>query len=128
MVIQITYTLSVNPGGEPSGSEDCLFLHITLPGTLDRQANHAVMLWIHGGGYIAGSGSTYIGAPLAVFGDVIVVTINYRLGILGFLSDGNGEYRQFSQDTNILNFEKCLSSVWVLYNMVKIGKDLVKQF
>ena len=38
-----------------------------------------------------GSGSHYIGAPLAVHGDVIVVTINYRLGILGFLTDGQGE-------------------------------------
>lgn len=49
-----------------------------------------VMLWIYGGGYRAGSKRGFMGAPLAVHGDVIVVTINYRLDALGFLADGPG--------------------------------------
>jgi carboxylesterase type B len=62
-----------------------------VPAGLPTQTKKPVMLWIHGGSYCRGSGSHYIGAPLAVHGDVIVVTINYRLGILGFLTDGQGE-------------------------------------
>jgi len=49
------------------------------------------MIWIHGGGYTTGAKNTYFGAPLAVTGDVIVVAINYRLGPLGFLSNGAGK-------------------------------------
>ena len=49
------------------------------------------MMWIHGGNYVIGSGTGYIGAPLVATGNVIVVTINYRLGIFGFLSDENGD-------------------------------------
>jgi len=49
------------------------------------------MVWIHGGGYGTGAKNIYFGAPLAVTGDVIVVAINYRLGLLGFLSNGTGE-------------------------------------
>jgi len=50
------------------------------------------MIWIHGGGYIMGSKNAYVGTPLAVTGDVIVVVINYRLGVLGFLADGPGKH------------------------------------
>ena len=59
---------------------------------MNPQAKKAVMIWIHGGGYILGAGSSTLGAPLAVYGDVIVVTINYRLGVLGFLYNGEGKY------------------------------------
>jgi carboxylesterase type B len=47
------------------------------------------MVWIHGGDYNKGQGMTFNGALLACIGDVIVVTINYRLGIFGFLSTGD---------------------------------------
>ena len=73
------------------GDEDCLFLHVTVPGETRAGQKKPVMVWIHGGGFNAGASSGYIGAPLALNGDVIVVTINYRLGIMGFLSDGTGE-------------------------------------
>mgnify|MGYP001796762705 CR=1 FL=1 len=73
------------------GDEDCLYLDITVPGGTQSQTKRPVMLWIHGGSYRTGSGSHYIGAPLALHGDVIIVTINYRLGMLGFLSEGPGE-------------------------------------
>lgn len=76
--------------GEQVGEEDCLFMDITIPGGLDPKARKPVMIWIHGGSYVTGSGLGYLGAPIAVYGDVIVVTINYRLGIMGFLSNGNG--------------------------------------
>ena len=68
-------------------SEDCLYLNVWTPGLDD--ARRPVMVWIHGGGLSSGSGSSpaYDGAPLATRGDVVIVTINYRLGALGFLPD-----------------------------------------
>ncbi|MDE2966117.1 MAG: carboxylesterase family protein [Chloroflexota bacterium] len=68
-------------------SEDCLYLNVWTPG-LDN-VRRPVMVWIHGGGLSSGSGSSpaYDGAPLASRGDVVIVTINYRLGALGFLPD-----------------------------------------
>ncbi len=65
--------------------EDCLTLNVWTPGTDD--ARRPVLFWIHGGGFVIGSGSqvVYDGAALARRGDVVVVTINYRLGPLGFL-------------------------------------------
>ena len=71
-------------------SEDCLFMDITVPGGVNETNKKPVMVWIHGGAYTLGSKDTFLGATLAKHGDVIIVTINYRLDILGFLSDGPG--------------------------------------
>ena len=69
----------------PEQAEDCLFLNIWTPAT---EGKRPVMFWIHGGGFTMGSGSQpiYDGQHLADRGDVVVVTINYRMGALGFLS------------------------------------------
>jgi para-nitrobenzyl esterase len=66
-------------------SEDCLYLNVWSKGADDKK--RPVMVWIHGGAFVSGSGSSswYDGASFAAQGDVVVVTINYRLGILGFL-------------------------------------------
>ena len=63
-------------------SEDCLFLNIWTPG-LDN-AKRPVLFWIHGGGFIMGAGSMhqYWGNVLAKRGDIVVITVNYRLGVL----------------------------------------------
>ncbi|MDO8363361.1 MAG: carboxylesterase family protein, partial [Actinomycetota bacterium] len=73
-------------GDEPAQSEDCLVLNVWTP-SLDADRSRAVMVWIHGGGFETGSGSwtLYDGTPLAQRGDAVVVTINHRLGVLGFL-------------------------------------------
>ena len=97
----------------PIGSEDCLFLNVYTPansgpgGSVVEQADDEmaelpgsflhgkpgkragglpVMVWIHGGGLTAGAGELYDPTPLVKGGGVIVVTINYRLGVLGFLA------------------------------------------
>ncbi|XP_076118720.1 neuroligin 4 X-linked b isoform X4 [Alosa pseudoharengus] len=85
-------------------SEDCLYLNIYVPteeGTRksdvfssftdihDENGLKPVMVYIHGGSYIEGTGNMIDGSILASYGNVIVVTINYRLGVLGFLSTGD---------------------------------------
>jgi len=67
-----------------TGSEDCLFLNVTTPAAEPAGARLPVMVWIHGGG-VSGAGSDYDTTRLTTLGDVITVTINYRLGALGFL-------------------------------------------
>jgi para-nitrobenzyl esterase len=71
--------------GELDTSEDCLTLSVWTPGA--DGAQRPVMVWIHGGGFRTGTGSSpmYDAVRLATRGDVVVVTINYRLAIFGFL-------------------------------------------
>jgi len=83
------------------GDENCLFLNVYTPEVRknqDKDNGHkvyedhdkddglAVMVWIHGGGLTSGAGSEFDSTPLVEGGDVIVVTINYRLGVLGFFA------------------------------------------
>ncbi|KAF5299074.1 hypothetical protein FQR65_LT09432 [Abscondita terminalis] len=70
------------------GSEDCLFLNVyTRQLYSEHQSLKPVMFWIHGGGFVGGSGSSLIYGPqFLITRDVVIVTINYRLGLLGFLS------------------------------------------
>jgi para-nitrobenzyl esterase len=74
-------------------SEDCLYLNVYAPSGASRTNRKPVMVWIHGGGFVIGSGSQsiYDARKLARRGDVVVVTINYRLGAFGFLDLGQPE-------------------------------------
>ena len=83
-------TSPADPSPGDVQSEDCLTLNIWTPEIPEEPASatgRPVMVWIHGGGFTSGSGSVFLyrGGPLARQGDVVVVTINYRLGALGFL-------------------------------------------
>lgn len=75
----------------PPMSEDCLSLGVFVPPSFGTSTGRPVLVWIHGGAYVNGSGSTpwYDGSSLAVRGDAVVVTINYRLGVFGFYRDNN---------------------------------------
>jgi len=87
MAPQAQGMLEQSLGGTPGPmSEECLNLNIWTPGLDDGR--RPVMVWVHGGSFMsgAGSGGLYRGGRLAREGDVVVVTINYRLGFLGFLS------------------------------------------
>ncbi len=82
--VQYTSTLTTGQGGSPDsivGNEDCLYLNVWSP---PNAVDLPVMLWIHGGGNSIGSGSPYNGSILAARYKVVVVTINYRLGVLGW--------------------------------------------
>ena len=78
----------LDTNGNYVGDENCLFLNVYTPRRRDRMKPHgrAVMVWIHGGGLKTGAGSGFDPTPLVEGGNVIVVTINYRLGVLGFLA------------------------------------------
>ncbi|MFI9380764.1 carboxylesterase/lipase family protein [Kutzneria sp. NPDC052558] len=76
----------IGPTGDelmPGSSEDCLYLNVTTPRTPAARPK-PVMVWLHGGGFYAGAAADYDGSRLAVEGDVIVVTVAYRLGTIGF--------------------------------------------
>jgi para-nitrobenzyl esterase len=75
---------------ETSEDEDCLYLNVWTPAVDDEQ-RRPVMVWFHGGGYAIGSGSwpLYDGAALTRRGDVVVITVNHRLGPLGYLHLGD---------------------------------------
>ncbi|MEU5119211.1 carboxylesterase/lipase family protein [Streptomyces asoensis] len=70
--------------GAVVGSEDCLYLNVTVPATKPAGKKRPVLVWVHGGAFLGGSGSDYGAERLAVRGDAVVVTVNYRLGIFGY--------------------------------------------
>ncbi len=83
------------PGEVPGGSteEDCLYLNVTSP---TSARNRPVVVWVHGGGFTSGAGSSYDARRMAVRGDVVVVTVNYRLGVFGYFAlpglPGGGDF------------------------------------
>ncbi|MEU8362457.1 carboxylesterase family protein [Nonomuraea sp. NPDC048882] len=86
--------------GVPPTSEDCLYLNVTMPrDTGGRRL--PVMVWLHGGGFTTGAGSQYDAKRLATQGDVIVVTVNYRLGVFGYFGHeelaGSGTFAMADQ-------------------------------
>ncbi|XP_007477174.2 carboxylesterase 3 isoform X1 [Monodelphis domestica] len=70
-------------------SEDCLYLNIYTPTSRQKKDKLPVMFWIHGGSLAIGSASSQDGSPLSAYEDIVVVLVQYRLGIQGFLSTGD---------------------------------------
>jgi para-nitrobenzyl esterase len=70
------------PGRPASDTEDCLYLNVTAKKNARKSP---VLVWVHGGGLVSGAGTDYDPARLAERGDLVVVTVNYRLGNLGFM-------------------------------------------
>ncbi len=109
----------------PSGvgiSEDCLSLNIWTPKNLQPGVKKPVMFWIHGGAYFIGASSMpgYDGRSLAENGDVIVVTINYRLGALGWL-DFSAFGSEFERNLGLKDI--LLALRWVQENISGFGGD-----
>ncbi|MGH9146248.1 MAG: carboxylesterase/lipase family protein, partial [Vicinamibacterales bacterium] len=119
-----TSALAVAAAGLPAEGEDCLRLNIWTPAVGDG-GKRPVMLWCHGGGFSTGSGSSPVtdGTNLARRGDVVVVTINHRLNVLGytFLGDLGGEEFAQSGATGMLDIVHALA--WVRDNIAKFGGD-----
>jgi para-nitrobenzyl esterase len=106
-----------------SPGEDCLSLNVWTPG-LDA-ARRPVLVWIHGGGFLVGSGATpvYNGQDLAQRGSVVVVTINYRLGALGYAHLGSLFGDGFEECTNIGVRDQIAALEWVRDNIDRFGGD-----
>ncbi len=107
-------------GGVPGeASEDCLFLNIFAPAAAG--AGRPVMVWIHGGAFVGGSGSSrwYDGSRFAAHDEVIVVTFNYRLGSLGFLDLGQA----CPGSANCGLLDQLAALRWVQDNIAVFGGD-----
>jgi para-nitrobenzyl esterase len=110
--------------GAPQG-EDCLSLNVWASSDIAPGDAKPVMVWLHGGAYVLGSSSQplYDGRRLAGSGDVVVVTLNHRLGALGFLdlSSFSTERRRF--DSNIGLRDVLAALRWVHDNIAAFGGD-----
>nr|CAD7262790.1 unnamed protein product [Timema shepardi] len=107
-------------GDRVVGSEDCLFLNVftkQLPDSPEDPGQLPVMVWIHGGGFRRGSASQYGPGPLVNKG-LVVVTIQYRLGSIGFLSAANKEL-----PGNAGMFDMTLALDWVQDYISFFGGD-----
>ncbi|XP_078611896.1 cholinesterase 1-like isoform X1 [Branchiostoma floridae x Branchiostoma japonicum] len=100
-------------------SEDCLYLNIYRPTAVSTGA--AVMVWIHGGAFISGAGALYYGGILTATEGVIVVTVNYRLSVLGFLYTGTND-----APGNMGLTDQLLALQWVQDNIPSFGGDSSK--
>lgn len=116
-VIEWMYNGNLPPEAQ---SEDCLFLNVCAP--QDMTGPKPVMVWIHGGAFISGSGAEYDPTRIVQQNDVVVVTINYRLGIFGFLdlSTVGGE---FASSVNLGIQDQIAALRWVRDNIAAFGGD-----
>jgi len=103
--------------------ENCLVLNIWTPAVNDRR-RRPVMFWCHGGAFIAGSGSSawYEGTNLCRKGDVVVVTINHRLGAFGYLHLEDLD-KQFASSGNAGMLDIVAAMEWVRDNIARFGGD-----
>ena len=110
-------------GSEPE-SEDCLFLNVWTGGA-DASRSRPVMVWLHGGGFNAGAGSSplYDGANLVRRGDVVVVSVNHRLGALGFADLAGTLGPDFARSANAGMLDIVMALEWVRDNIPAFGGD-----
>lgn len=105
-------------------NEDCLRINIWTPGVNDGK-KRPVLFWIHGGGFTAGSSQelpSYDGESLSKKGDVVVVSINHRLNVLGYLDlSAYGEKYKHSANASIVDIKVALE--WVKTNIGNFGGD-----
>ncbi|XP_015119023.1 uncharacterized protein LOC107042478 isoform X1 [Diachasma alloeum] len=104
--------------GRCIGSEDCLYLNVYMP-NLDLSNLKAVMIWIHGGAFKNGSGNDDVyGVDYLIKSDVVIVTLNYRLGCLGFLHLGD---KAASGNQGLK--DQVIALKWVKRNISRFGGD-----
>ncbi|CAH1773070.1 unnamed protein product [Owenia fusiformis] len=101
-------------------SEDCLVLNIWIPGDVNQTAlknlNLSVMLYIHGGGFQTGTSSRYFGGFMSNDNNVVTVTVNYRLGVLGFFSTEDS-----TAEGNYGLLDNIMALQWVKNNIKNFG-------
>ncbi|XP_012688033.2 carboxylesterase 5A-like [Clupea harengus] len=102
----------------PPVSEDCLYLNVYTPAKSTDDEKLPVMVWIHGGAYLFGAASQYDGSVLAAYENLVVVIVQYRLGILGFFSTGD-EHAQGNWGL----LDQIAALQWVQQNIGIFGGD-----
>ncbi len=118
---QLPFPQTLNPGEIPgSVSEDCLYLNIHTPAADDKK--RPVLVYIHGGGYTVGSANDFDPSPFARKHDAVVVAINYRLGLFGFL-----DLSTFGSDyvgSASLGFQDQIAAIrWISEHIGAFGGD-----
>ncbi|NWR72258.1 SASB hydrolase, partial [Centropus bengalensis] len=99
-------------------SEDCLYLNVYSPAGSDKKDKLPVMVWIHGGNFIFGGASRYDGSALSAYENVVVVIIQYRLGLLGFFNTGDEHARG-----NWAFLDQIAALRWIQENIEHFGGD-----
>jgi para-nitrobenzyl esterase len=120
--LQTTALLSIINVPRPV-SEDCLYLNVYTPRA--DTGSRPVFVWIHGGAFVVGSGgeALYDGGALAERGDMVVVTINYRLGALGFCHWSDSERARLDVRSNVGCLDQIAALEWVRDNIAAFGGD-----
>lgn len=106
--------------GNVTYTEDCLYLNVWTPVAVNGSGSRPVLVWIYGGAFSFGSANsaTYNAVWLAALGDVVVVSTNYRLGILGFMSSNSPE-----APGNVGLLDQNVAFKWVRRNIANFGGD-----
>jgi para-nitrobenzyl esterase len=115
--------------GRATDSEDCLFLNVYTPSTATPRSKLPVFIWIHGGALVNGAGSDYDPSVMVAQNDIIVVTINYRLGSLGFLAasvlaaTAPNAFQNVGDAGNYGFMDQQFAMAWVHDNIAAFGGD-----
>jgi para-nitrobenzyl esterase len=115
--------------GRATDSEDCLFLNIYTPSNATAHSHLPVFIWIHGGALVNGAGSDYDPSVMVANNDIIVVTINYRLGSLGFLAasvlaaTAPNAFQNVGDAGNYGFMDQQFAMAWVRDNIRAFGGD-----
>nr|WP_233594957.1 carboxylesterase family protein [Amycolatopsis sp. WAC 04169] len=105
-------------GSPPSEAEDCLYLNVISPAKAERKPR-PVLVWVHGGSFTSGAGSDYDFKRMALGGDVVVVTVNYRLGVFGFFG-----HPELGRDSGVFGLQDQQAALrWVQRNARAFGGD-----
>ncbi|MCW9731990.1 carboxylesterase family protein [Avibacterium sp. 20-15] len=106
--------------GKAGGSEDCLFINVFAPKDAKAHDHLPVLFWIHGGAWLVGASDDYNPSELAKKAHAVVVTLNYRLGVLGFFSHSSldNEGHAFG---NYGYMDQSLALDWVQKNIAQFG-------
>jgi para-nitrobenzyl esterase len=115
--------------GRATDSEDCLFLNVYTPPNANKHSRLPVFVWIHGGALVSGAGSDYDPSVMVADNDIIVVTINYRLGSLGFLAASvlaasqPNAFENVGDAGNYGLMDQQFALAWVQHNIAAFGGD-----
>jgi para-nitrobenzyl esterase len=118
----IPESMAQQPKGDGNGNEDCLHLNVWTPALSGKRP---VMVWFHGGGYSAGSANwnMYNGGNLSAKQDVVVVTVNHRLNVFGYLYLAELGGDRFAQASNVGMLDCIAALEWVRDNIAGLGGD-----